>query len=926
MGGLLEEIGTTEAIRTAWKKVRANGGSAGIDRVTVGQFARDLERNLEQIAAQVQSGGYRFAPVMRMRPSFLRTADRALVVPTVRDRIVQRAIADFLYPRIDPVLSPSCRAFRKGRPLVSSVEDVGRWIATGSVWVVRADIKKFFDNIRPDHLLELLTPFVDPGGIRFLGRIIRGRVFDRDHIADMVVGIPQGSPLSPVLANLYLNDLDHAIRERHPKYLRYCDDLIVLENGENDVRKALAEIIAGIDPIGLSLNEQKTRVCRVEDGFVFLGFQYGAAGRGPAVKAIEALRFRLREILSTSEPDLAQLDALYRGWTNYFGLHPECWLDSPAGVLALLRVHQEAERDELVEKAASKRWKLETKAPEGHALCLAEEWMVASRPEQAWLELAAAHGGSDAAMSDVERWAKVLDVPETSLRNLLRVLVGTAEGRLTALVEAVAEIGRYETAQKLSAFGPEVLEGPGEADEEVDVALLSEEADYPMLLDWFQGREGVHSLETVSGSHRRFVPVHRPLAAEDWRAHLEGGKTLGLPLIRADQTVLLAVLDIDICRKDLDLRMGIPDELMGRALGAALRLRRELGDRQCSSLLELSGHKGFHLWIRLAGPAPARSVRMWLHDVVTAAGELPEGVRVEVFPTRDKVKQGVGPLVKLPLGIHSKTGRRCDVLDERGEPVPDPFETLRSIPRLSRGALTGALHRPSDDEPARDEADSSPSFGPRARQMIERCHVLRFLSDKALQSSYLTHVERSLLRCTLGHLGEEGTDAIHIIISRCYNYRRDVTDRHLRKTPPSPISCPRVREIHAQITASVGCDCRFRLRGKGYPTPVLHALKQSEIPAFVARGRQASEKKAGEDAAEEKRSSNELRREAEALVKKIADRKQQLRGLKASIERLRHELESLFERVGSNRIELSIGVLHRVKSDGDDGWDYHIEV
>jgi group II intron reverse transcriptase/maturase len=919
---LLREIGSIDTLRQAWRKVREKGGGPGIDRVSCDEFGAELERNLARIAAELRSGGYRAQPVMRVRPSFLGADDRALVIPTVRDRVMQRAVADFLYPRIDRTLSDACRAFRRGRPISETADQVSRWIEEGAAWVLRADVRKFFDGIRPELLLEKLEPFVDDDDLKFLGRIVRSRVFDRDHVADMVVGIPQGSPLSPILANLYLNELDHRLLEGSPRYLRYCDDMIVCETGESGARTALEVLIEALEPLGLGINDRKTKLCRAEDGFVFLGFQYGALGRGPAVKAVEALEFRLRDLAAATLFDIGALDALYRGWSNYFGRHDDCWLESPIGVLGLLRGAEELD----LEKVMVRRWTLETAASPELAFRLAEAWQQRGAESQAWLELAAAHGGADAGMKTVERWSSLLEVPVDGLRQLLRGLVGDAEARFATLTEGVAQLGRYAVAQRLNAAGYDAFRGGEDEGEPNPEARLVEEADYELLLEWFQGREGVHAQESVSGSHRSFVPVNRPLIIDDWRAHLEGAKTLGLPLIRSDQSVLVAVLDVDICRKDLDLRLGVPDELMGRALGAALRLRRALQLRGCATLLELSGHKGYHLWLRLAEPLPCREVRAWLHDVVAGVDSLPEVIRVEVFPTRDKVKQGVGPLIKLPLGLHSKTGGRCFLLDERGEPLGDPYEALRSLPRLSRAQLRqGLVPSPAESSSDRDEGARA-SFGPRVTKLIERCHVLRFLVDKAERASYLTHGERSLLRCTLGHLGEEGVGAIHAIISRCYNYRRDVTERHLRKTPPSPISCPRVRELHPQITTSVGCDCRFRIRGAGYPTPLLHVLGTREIPAFQRQmeERGMKERQAGDEAAE--RIEKERRKKAEELVMKIADRKRQLRGLEAAIERLRRELEAIFEELGEDRLELTMGVLHRVERGDGEGWKLEIEV
>jgi hypothetical protein len=679
-----------------------------------------------------------------------------------------------------------------------------------------------------------------------------------------------------------------------------------------------------LEPLGLALNTEKTRVCRVEDGFVFLGFQFGAAGRGPAIKAVEALRFRLDELLSSAEPDIEALDALRRGWSGYFGDHPECWLTSPAGVLALLRAGVRTPEPDL-RRMVEARWRSCAPPPPAFSLALAEAWKTAGLEEQAWLELATSHSGSSTAIAEADRWSAVLDVPATALRQLVVKLVGAPESRLSVLTETVAELGRYSLATRLAEDGVLAF-GPSADEDAPDRPELHEAADLPLLLDWFQGREGVHSQESVSGAHRRFVPVHRPLGADDWRAHLAGERTLGLALVRADQTVLLGVVDIDVGKQELDLRMGVPGELLGRALGAALRVRAELGRRSCSVVLELSGHKGYHVWVRLAEPVLAREVRHWLLGVVDAVGPLPEGIRAEVFPSVDRVKDGaIGPVIKLPLGVHSRTGKQCHLLDERGEPLPDPFETLRSLPRVSRDLVRGALTTQPPEVEQRAAPRTAEVAATRVGKVLAGCAVLRYLKDKAAQSSYLTHPERALLRATLGHLGDEGKAAIHEIIARCYNYRKEVTDRHLERIAPSPISCPKVRELHPQVTASVGCDCRFPLRGKGsYPTPLLHALKPGEIPTFQARAAWGARPEKAPCTGEE-RSMADLRREAEARVLRLAEMKRQLRGVEAAIARLHAELVAMFDESGLEVIDLPLGRLRRVKRD-DGGWGFSIDV
>lgn len=778
----LKELSSPTVLRFAWEHVAAKGGVPGIDRVTIAEFGAELEKNIRTLSHEIETKSYRALPVLRIRPSFLAASDRALVVPTVRDRVVQRAIAELLAPQIEPTLSPACRAFRKGFSAVSTAADVGRAIEGGLAWVLRADVRGFFDGIRPELLREMLDPFVDEEGLRFLDRILRCRIFDHHQV-----------------------------------------------------------------------------------------------------------------------------------------------MSSPAGILALLRARGLPDADAVRRRLAEKRWRLSTDAPPRLALELAKAWSAAGYEEQSWLEMATACSGSRSDLPRIEEWAQVLDVEAPALSEIAGRLVGLAEERLAVLTEAIAELGRYKLASRLDAAAAAYAAPAIEVSEPSGTRDLATEADIHLLLEWFQGREGVHATEALNrAGHRSFVPIHRPIMAEDWTAHLAGERALALPLVRSGNDAFLGVLDVDVERQALDQRLGVPDDLLGRALGTARRLRKELRQRGCSSLLELSGYKGYHVWIRLADPVPCFRLRRWLLDVVRSIEPLPEGIRVEEFPNRDRVSPGeVGPLVKLPLGVHSKTGKRCALLDDAGNALADPFEAIRSLPRTPGRMISEPPVSP------RQEGQSVEEIGPRARRMLEGCHVLAYLAKRARDTSYLDHRERSTLLCTLGHLGEEGNAALHAIISKTYNYSRDTTDRHIARLPPWPISCPKVRELHPQALESGSCKCQFDIRGKGYPTPLLYALRASEVPVF----RQMKPRfKGASPAKEEPRVSRptvkeqELHKEVEEKIRKIAELKRQRRKVDAAIDRINEEISALFDRGDTETLQLSMGLLKRVRRSDGEGWEFVIEV
>lgn len=215
--------------------------------------------------------------------------------------------------------------------------------------------------------------------------------------------------------------------------------------------------------------------------------------------------------------------------------------------------------------------------------------------------------------------------------------------------------------------------------------------------------------------------------------------------------------------------------------------------------------------------------------------------------------------------------------------------------------------------------------------MLQECHVLGYLKRRAEETSYLNHRERSSLLYTLGHLGEEGAEAIHSIISHTYNYRAEVTDRHIHRLPPWPISCPKLRMLHPEAIAFGSCKCEFKLRGRAYPTPVLFALKPSQVPVFKpqdgAAKRVSIPKRQKQQNDSSSPSLESQTAAAEQMVRKLFELKRSRREIDAAIRNLEAELLALFEGCGGEEIELSLGVLKRKKrGDGVDGWDFSIEV
>lgn len=341
----------------------------------------------------------------------------------------------------------------------------------------------------------------------------------------------------------------------------------------------------------------------------------------------------------------------------------------------------------------------------------------------------------------------------------------------------------------------------------------------------FAGRDGVHARQWLDEEGRiGYRPVHEPLADHLLALHLQGTATLGAYPVRADQTVLFAAIDIDI-RKSA-LVTPLPDHLQELVWADARRLARQFDQLHLPVYAEDSGYKGVHLWLFLAEPVPAAEVKRFLEAVVARVGPPAAELQWEVFPKQEQVPADqLGNLIKLPLGIHLKTGRRCLFADWEGRTYGDQERFLAGIQQVERTDFDQAVSRlaaPAAPSAATGSVAEVQAAFPEFAALFKGCAVLVALMEKAVATHHLTHDERLVLKCVLGHLGEEGQRLIHGIVGHCLDYSQSITQQQIDRTPPSPISCPKIRQRLPEVTATVNCACVFELPPGGYPSPLLH--------------------------------------------------------------------------------------------------------
>lgn len=295
----------------AWSKVRLNGGCSGGDGVSIEVYGPRSAKNLNILSRKLANGSYTPLPVRTIDIPKRSGGKRRLIIPSIDDRIVHTAIAQVLNPILDPMFEESSFAYRPGRSVKMAVQHIDRWRSEGYIHVIDADIEGYFDNIRHDGLIEKLEQALSE--YQGAGELIGHVEFWLTHLSQQTgiigKGVAQGSPMSPILANLYLDNLDERLHRRGVRIVRFADDFVVLCKSEATQDKALQLTKEVLNEEGLSLHSEKTRILDFDRGFEFLGHLFL---RSMIIQKVsdpeEDPSLLLREIAETDET--ARKDAL----------------------------------------------------------------------------------------------------------------------------------------------------------------------------------------------------------------------------------------------------------------------------------------------------------------------------------------------------------------------------------------------------------------------------------------------------------------------------------------------------------------------------------------------------------------------------------------------------------------------------------------
>ena len=273
---LVDKVYQRTNLKIAWKRVKANRGAGGIDGVTVKEFEKDLEANLERLHQELQEGRYQPQPVRRLE--IPKRGDpgktRPLGIPAIFDRVCQQALVNRIEPIFEEVFDASSFGYRKGRQTRDALKKIWHEIEEGNEWIVDADLKDYFGSVDHEKLLTLVAQRISDGRVlKLIQQMLEAGYVEQGKLFPTSRGTPQGGVISPCLSNVLLTPFDKEMRRKGYRLTRWADDWVVTCRTKAEAEQALATATKILQKLGVTLNAKKTRIVNIKQGFEFLGFK-----------------------------------------------------------------------------------------------------------------------------------------------------------------------------------------------------------------------------------------------------------------------------------------------------------------------------------------------------------------------------------------------------------------------------------------------------------------------------------------------------------------------------------------------------------------------------------------------------------------------------------------------------------------------------
>ena len=745
------------------------------------------------------------------------------------------------------------------------------------------------------------------------------------------------------MSNIYLNNFDKNMVNHGFQIIRYCDDMLILTKNEEELKDAELLLNFELKKLKLQTNLDKTQKGDLRKGFVFLGYHFNQTGRIASKKAVESLDCKLKNLAIDKKVDDEKIEKVIRGWENYFGSIKNITLNNLESFLSVLKVKSHHE----VEKLLEDRNKIQAIAKPNVYLELAIEWKKLAQENMFIKEVAEFF--KYVQLYDQMELIKMSELLSISLENLVNIIRNYKKNNfdLGFLAESFVEISSYYLAQKFYELRNETTKLTFN---NYGLDCL-DEIFFDKYLNLFSGKENIYSIERCDKTGKKvFEKVKRTLKAEQIQEHIEGAITADLHLFKDNYHTSLLVLDIDISKECLS-----DDENYHRnlklTLEYALKLSKQAKSYGIDNLIEFSGYKGYHVWFFFEKEVLASKLRDFAFYLLKQVGSCPDGIRCEIFPNKNElIDIEESCVIKLPLGFNSITEARCLFIDNKGNYYPDQRKIVEITKKIDLKTFYEVLKvlEIEKDLVNKDVCLKEETFEnlPKTKKVIDNCKVVEFIVKKAEATGYLNHKERTLLLSSIGTLDKEGKEAIHKIMKKCFNYDKGITEKYFNKKFDSPISCKKIKENYREITCLTDCNCVFKNIPKdSYVSPTLYAKESLEKPKPIVKEisekielttkeeplniKKKEEKVIVTEKTVEKNATLEIKTtpdnkaikdDIKENIKKYANLKKQLRGIEKALEKCSDNLNSSFNTLKIEQIELEFGILIREKLNNKINW------
>ena len=327
---LIDKVYEMRNLNDAWKKVKSNKGCAGIDKQSISDFQKQSEMHLKEIQRVVKNGMYESMPTLRRLIPKGDNKFRPLGIPTVKDRILQQATKNVIEQIFEMKFLDCSYGYRPDRNAQQAVKQIKNYIEQGYIWIIDADVEKFFDSVDHKLLMRFVAEEISDGKVlSLIESWLKAGVMNKGKQEETPVGTPQGGVISPLLANIYLHEMDKQVANIDSiRLVRYADDFVILCKTKEEAERTMKQVKEILTWLKLRLNKTKTKIANVNiESFEFLGFKLKRSGGKvivtPGKKAIKKFKETIRRVTWRRQPVksegmVGRLNSVIRGWGNYF--------------------------------------------------------------------------------------------------------------------------------------------------------------------------------------------------------------------------------------------------------------------------------------------------------------------------------------------------------------------------------------------------------------------------------------------------------------------------------------------------------------------------------------------------------------------------------------------------------------------------------